>query len=280
MSSTAVIIESSSTTNDQLTLNDEKLGEFDSIYETHSSTSNVSRSSSFSVRNPSPLSSSFGSSNEYNSDLSMNKINSSSILSSNHRKETTLKLPYPVLSDHREPSSILVLLQNETQTTSKKILDVVKQIEQCEQRLTLNIYTDNEKKSFKYERVKLKQQLDRLKKHERRVNLQIDFITTKTEIKGLEDEKKQFNDNQESDESQQIKILLQKLKQKLDRMKIYMRTRNEQMKKISSGKQCLTTSNDNHKSSLSSSQRQRHVYSSAAKDLVIFHIVKSMKISK
>ncbi|CAF4683753.1 unnamed protein product, partial [Rotaria sp. Silwood2] len=39
------------------------------------------------------------------------------------------------------------------------------------------------------------QQLDALKKHERRVNLQIDFITTKTEIKGLEDEQKQIENN-------------------------------------------------------------------------------------
>lgn len=170
----------------------------------------------------------------------------SKITSNHHRKESTLKLPYPVLSDHRDPSSILILLQKETQRTSKKISDVIKQIEECESHLTLNNSTDNEKKTFKYERVKLKQQLDGLKKHERRVSLQIDFMTTKSEIKGLEDE---LN----SDQSQEIKILVGKLKQKLDKMKIYMRTRNEQMKKLIYGKQRLINSNSNRK--LSSQQQ-------------------------
>ena len=186
---------------------------------------------------------------------SINGSHSNSALSSNHRKDSTLKLPYPVLSDHRDPSSSTKFtLQKETQTTSKKISDVIKQIEECEQRLTLNIYTDNEKKTFKYERGKLKQQLDALKKHERRVNLQIDFITTKTEIKGLEDEQKQIENNQNSDECQQIKILSGKLKQKLDKMKIYMRTRNEQMKKVTNGKQRSNNSNEKQKSSSQKSQ--------------------------
>jgi len=241
MSSNIVIIENPLTTNGQISSTNSKLNDLYSTYETHSSSPNLSHSS--------PSSSSSSLSNKKNSDSLTNKINSDSSLSLNHRKETTLKLPYPVLSDHRDPSSVLVSLQKETQTTSKKISDVIKQIDECEQRLTLNIYTDNEKKTFKYERVKLKQQLDGLKKHERRVSLQIDFITTKTEIKGLEDE-------QNSDESQQIEILLKKLKQKLDQMKIYMRTRNEQMKKILHGKQpCLSNSNDHRK--LSSSQQQQ-----------------------
>jgi hypothetical protein len=239
-----------------------------STYKTNSSSPNLSRSSSSLSANSSSSSSSCLS-NKKPTNSSINKINSNSLLSSNHRKESiTLKVPYPVLSDHRDPSSILILLQKETQRTSKKISDVIKQIEECEQRLTLNIYTDNEKKTFKYERVKLKQQLDALKKHERRVSLQIDFITTKTEIKGLEDE-------ENSDESQQIKILLGKLKQKLDKMKIYMRTRNEQMKKISNSKQYLTTSNDNRKSS---SQKQQNFNSSSGKDFVRFSIIKTKSI--
>jgi hypothetical protein len=228
MSSNCVIIENPSNTNIQLS----SPTDLYSTYKTHSSSPNLSHSSS---------SSSLSNKNNPNSS-SINKINSNS----SHRKESTLKLPYPVLSDHRDPSSILILLQKETQRTSKKISDVIQQIEECEKRLTLNLSTDNEKKTFKYERVKLKQQLDGLKKHERRVSLQIDFITTKTEIKGLEDE---LN----SDDSEQIKILLGKLKQKLDKMKIYMRQRNEQMKKISNTKQRLNNSNDNRKSS---SQKQ------------------------
>ncbi|CAF1003042.1 unnamed protein product [Rotaria sordida] len=260
MTSNTIITENSPTTNGQILSTKNKLNEF------YSPSLNISRSSSFSSIHSSSSSSSCLS-NKPNSDSSINKINSNSTLSSNHRKESTLKLPYPVLSDHRDPSSILILLQKETQTTSKKISNVIKQIEDYEQRLTLNMYTDNEKKTFKYERAKLKQQLDALKKHERRVNLQIDFITTKTEIKGLEDEQKQIENNQHSDESQQIKILLGKLKQKLDKMKIYMKTRNEQMKKISNTKQHLTTSNNNRKSSLSSSQKQQHFCSSSTKDL-------------
>ncbi|CAF2359561.1 unnamed protein product [Rotaria sp. Silwood2] len=272
MTSNSVIIGNPPTTNGQILSTKNKLNELYSTYKSHSSSPNISRSSSFSSIHSSSSSSSCLS-NKPNADSSINKIHSNSTLSSNHRKESTLKLPYPVLSDHRDPSSILVLLQKETQATSKKISNVIKQIEDYEQRLTLNIYTDNEKKTFKYERAKLKQQLDALKKHERRVNLQIDFITTKTEIKGLEDEQKQFENNQNSDESQQIKILLGKLKQKLDKMKIYMKTRNEQMKKISNTKQHLTTSNNNGKSSLSSSQKQQqqqqqqHFYSSSTKDL-------------
>jgi hypothetical protein len=251
MSSNSVIIENPPTTNGQrLSPTNNKLNDLYSTYKTHSSSPNLSRSSS---------SSSSVLSNKNNGNSSINKLNSDSSFSSNHRKESTsLKVPYPVLSDHRDPSSILILLQKETQTTSKKISDVIKQISECEERLTLNLSTDNEKKILKNERVKFKQQLDGLKKHERRVNLQIDFITTKTEIKGLEDE-------ENSDESQQIKILLGKLKQKLDKMKIYMRTRNEQMKKISHGKQRGVNSNDLRKSS---SQKQQN--SSSGKDFVRF----------
>jgi hypothetical protein len=242
MSSNSVII---STTNGQLSSTNNNLNNF------YSSSPNLTHSSSSSSTNSSPSSSSSSNlSNKNPTNSSINKIHSNS---SNHRKDSTLKLPYPVLSDHRDPSSILILLQKETQTTSKKISDVIKQIEECERRLTLNHYTDNEKKTFKYERVKFKQQLDGLKKHERRVSLQIDFITTKSEIKGLADE-------QNSNESQQIKILLGKLKQKLDKMKIYMRTRNEQMKKMTNGKQ---RGNDKRKSS---SQIQQHIHS--AKDSV------------
>lgn len=156
--------------------------------------------------------------------------------STNHLKESNIKVPYPVLSDHRDPSSVLVLLQKETQGTSKRILDVIKQIEDCEKRLTTNFLLDKHKKSLKYQRVQRKQQLDALKKHERRVNLQIDYITTKTEIKGLEDEQLQMIEKKNSDEDKQIDILLKKLKQKLDQMKIYMRTRNDQMKKMTNEK--------------------------------------------
>ncbi|CAF1077164.1 unnamed protein product [Rotaria sordida] len=184
-------------------------------------------------------------------------------LSFNNRKESTIKLPYPVIYDHRDPSSVLILLQKETQTTSKKILDIIQQIENCEKYLTENIQLDKNKKSFKYERVKLKQQLDGLKKHERRINLQIDFITTKIEIKGLEDERKQFMNEKNFDENKQINILSGKLKQKLDKMKIYMRTRNEQMKKLIHGKQRSSTSNESRqKLSTSHKPQQHHLNSS------------------
>ncbi|CAF1948034.1 unnamed protein product [Rotaria magnacalcarata] len=174
--------------------------------------------------------------------------------SSTNRKEPTVKVPYPVVSDHRDPSSVLILLQKETQTTSKKLLDVVQQIENCEKHLTSNGLSDKHMKSLKYERVKLKQKLDALKKHERRVNLQIDFITTKVEIKGLEDERKQGM----NDENKQINILLGKLKQKLDKMKIYMRTRNEQMKKMAHSKQRSSTSNDSRQQLSNSQKAQQH----------------------
>ncbi|CAF2596187.1 unnamed protein product [Rotaria sp. Silwood2] len=179
-------------------------------------------------------------------------------LSINNRKESTIKLPYPVISDHRDPSSVLALLQKETQTTSKKILDVIQQIENCEKHLTSNNQLDKNKKSLKNERVKLKQQLDALKKHERRINLQIDFITTKVEIKALEDERKQLMNEKNFDENKQINVLLGKLKQKLDKMKIYMRTRNEQMKKIVHGKQRSSTSNDNRQKLSTSQKPQQH----------------------
>jgi len=188
---------------------------------------------------------------------------SSSPLSDSNRqaqnKDSTVKLPYPVLADHRDPSSVLILLQNETQTTSKKILDVTQQIELCEQRLTSDRLNENEKKTLKYQRVKSKQQLDALKKHERRVNLQIDFITTKTEIKGLEDEQKQSQTDSSAEENQQIKILLGKLKQKLDKMKIYMRTRNDQMKKLSQTKTKTSLNNDFRRGSSTSSTSNKEI---------------------
>jgi small-conductance mechanosensitive channel len=198
---------------------------------------------------------------------------------SNPRKDSTIKLPYPVLSDHRDPSSVLPLLQKETQTTSKKISDVIQQIESCEKRLTSNLVSEKIKLSLKSERIKRKQQLDALKKHERRVNLQIDYITTKTEIKALEDEQQQATN---SDENKQFEILLKKLKQKLDQMKIYMKTRNDQMKKLSHEKQQSSTCKiksrikyfhyfiffiaNHHRKQLSSSQKPQQQLSSA--DLV------------
>ncbi|CAF3964117.1 unnamed protein product [Rotaria magnacalcarata] len=263
------MIETSTTANGQILSAKNNLSELYSTYKNQPSSPTISRSPSLSSIHSSSSSSSSSSSclsNKANTNLALNKIDSSSSISSNQRKESISKLPYPVLSDHRDPSSVLVLLQKETHATSKKISNVIKQIEDYEQRLTLNIYAENEKKTFKYERAKLKQQLDALKKHERRVSLQIDFITTKTEIKGLEDEQKQNKNNQNSDEIQQFKILLGKLKQKLDKMKIYMRTRNEQMKKNCNSKEHVTNSNNNRKPSLSSSQKQ-HLYSSSAKDL-------------
>ena len=146
-------------------------------------------------------------------------------LSKTTRKDSSSsKLPYPVLSDHRDLSSILNSLQKETQTTSKKISEVIEHIDECERRLISPLVNDTQKKSSKSECVKFKQQLDALKKHERRVSLQIDFITTKNEIKSLDDER-------QSNGNEQIEILLRKLNQKLEKMKIYMRTRNEQMKK-------------------------------------------------
>jgi hypothetical protein len=158
--------------------------------------------------------------------------------STNPRRDSSIKLPYPVLADHRDPSSVLPLLQKETQTTSKKILDVIEQIESCEKRLSSDLVSEKNAKSLKSERIQRKQQLDALRKHERRVNLQIDYITTKTEIKGLEDDQQQqIIQTNNSDENKQFEILLKKLKQKLDQMKIYMKTRNEQMKKTSHGKQ-------------------------------------------
>ena len=166
---------------------------------------------------------------------SSNQMNNTSS-ESNRTKDATIKLPYPVLSDHRDPASVLILLQKETQATSKKIIDVNQQIETCEKRLLSTSSSEQEKKTLKYERVKCKQQLDALKKHERRVNLQIDFMTTKTEIKGLEDEQKQNENDDNQEQTQQIEILLRKLKQKLDKMKIYMRARNEQMRKTINGK--------------------------------------------
>ena len=96
-------------------------------------------------------------SNKIKSESLESSLLSNSLSSSNTRKDPTLKLPYPVLSDHRNPSSILVLLQKETQTTSKKISNVNKQIEECERRLTCNTQSKQEKNTFKSERVKFKQ---------------------------------------------------------------------------------------------------------------------------
>jgi len=218
MSSDTNIIENSSTINDTSLSPNNKLNDLYSNFETDSSSAKISRSSSI------------------DSSYSSNKNHFEAQTSFNHSKELTIKLPYPILSDHRNPSSILILLQKETQTTSKKILDVIQQIDDYEKRLTSNFLSDKNKQLFKYQRIKRKQQLDALKKHERRVNLQIDYLTTKTEIKCLEDKQLKIINKKISDEYKQIEILLKKLKQKLDQMKIYMRTRNEEMKKIANEK--------------------------------------------
>ena len=236
MSSDTAIIETSLSIDGSMSSANANLNDLYSNFDDALSPSNLSRSSS----DGSPKDVQHARTSITPLDTSPNKISRTQSESANPRKDAAgaVKLPYPVLADHRDPSSILIVLQRETQTTSKKITDVTKQIEECEQRLTSTRLSDSEKKSGKNERVKFKQQLDALKKHERRVNLQIDFMTTKTEIKGLEDEQKQTSANAtNSDECQQIKILLGKLKQKLDKMKIYMRTRNEQMKKLANGKQ-------------------------------------------
>lgn len=173
---------------------------------------------------------SFSRSSSIDSSGSSNK-NHFEAQTSTNAKDSTVKVPYPVLSDHRDPSSVLNLLQKETQATSKRILDVLKQIDDCEKRLNSQSLPEKHRTPLKCQRMKRKQQLDALRKHERRVNLQIDYITTKSEIKGLEDEQEQMAHDKDSDEYQQIEILAKKLKQKLEQMKIYMRTRNEQMKK-------------------------------------------------
>ena len=177
---------------------------------------------------------------ETHSSSRSSSIDSSQLEAQTSSKESTIKVPYPVLSDHRDPSSVLDLLQNETQTTSKKIFDVTKQIEDCEKRLNSHYLSEKSKQSLKYQRVQRKQQLDALKKHERRVNLQIDYITTKMEMKGLDDELLQMSEKKTTEEYQQIEILLKKLKQKSDQMKTYMRTRNEQMKKMNVEKKKTT----------------------------------------
>jgi hypothetical protein len=210
MSSDGTLIDNSPTTNDLSSSPNNNLNNLYSTFETNS----ISRSSSI------------------DSSCSSNKNHLEAQTSSTNSKDSSIKVPYPILSDHRDPSSVLILLQKETQSTSKKILDVSKQIEDCEKRLTSNSLSEKNKTSLKYQRIQRKQQLDALKKHERRVNLQIDYITTKTEIKGLEDEQQQMTNENNSDEYKQIEILSKKLRQKLDQMKIYMRTRNEQMKKM------------------------------------------------
>ena len=173
---------------------------------------------------------SFSRSSSIDSSGSSNK-NHIEAQTSTNAKDSSVKVPYPVLSDHRDPSSVLILLQKETQSTSKRVLDVLKQIEDCEKRLNSHSLPEKHRTGLKCQRMQRKQQLDALKKHERRVNLQIDYITTRTEIKGLEDEQQQTSNEKDSDEYKQIDILAKKLKQKLEQMKIYMRTRNEQMKK-------------------------------------------------
>jgi hypothetical protein len=226
-SDVTLLMDNSSTTNDLSLSPNNNLNDLYSTFETNS----LSRSSSV------------------DSSCSSNKNHLEAQTSSTNSKDSTIKVPYPVLSDHRDPSIVLILLQKETQTTSKKILDVLKQIEDCEKRLTSNSLSEKTKTSLKYQRIQRKQQLDALKKHERRVNLQIDYITNKTEIKGLEDEQQQqqqMTNDKNSDEYKQIEILAKKLRQKLDQMKVYMRTRNEQMKKI-------VTSKDNRKRPSSSS---------------------------
>jgi hypothetical protein len=204
MSSDLTLKNNSSTTNSLSSSPDNNLNDLYSTFETYS----LSRSSS---------------------------VDSSSLeaqTSSTTSKDSSIKVPYPVLSDHRDPSSVLTLLQKETQTTAKKIFDVSKQIEDCEKRLMSHSVSEKTRTSLKYQRMQRKQQLDALKKHERRVNLQIDYITTKSEIKSLEDEQQQMTNEKNSDEYKQIEILGKKLRQKLDQMKIYMRTRNDQMKKV------------------------------------------------
>ena len=199
---------------------------------------------SLSIRNPNEAYSfSRLSSTDCSSSYLLNEESSKSekLSSNSHKESSKIKLPYPVMLDHRDPSSVRSILQKETQTTSKKILDIIQQIENCETNLASNHLSDRNKKSLKYERVKLKQQLDGFKKHERRVNLQIDFITTKIEIRGLEDERRQTMNEQNSDENKRIDVVVGKLKQKLDKMKIYMKTRNEQTKDILVSKQRSST---------------------------------------
>ncbi|CAF0930156.1 unnamed protein product [Didymodactylos carnosus] len=195
-------------------------------------------------------------------------------LHQSQQQQHQIKLPYPVLADHRDSQSVLVVLQKETQTTNKKIHDVTQQIEDKEKRLMTS--NSNNKKLLKHERTKLKQQLDTLKKHERRVNLQIDYITTKMEIKGLEDEtnKKKSNDTTTDDvldstngtssadsgeeNQQQIKMLCSKLRQKLDKMKVYMKARNDQMKKTLTS---IKQSKSNSRNKLRTSDSNNHINS-------------------
>ena len=202
-----------------------------------------------------------------------NLYSTSSIDSSQSTKDSSVKLPYPVLADHRHPPTVLVLLQGETQTTSKKILDVNKQINEIEKRLSTNFLSDRHGQTLKFQRIQRKQQLDALKKHERRVNLQIDYITTKIEIQNLGDELTQMNDKKTSDEYKQIEILVRKLKQKLDQMKIYMRTRNEQMKK--EGQEKKSSSQDNRNLSLSTGNHQSNKHLKTHSKFPAVRLVKS-----
>lgn len=186
--------------------------------------------------------SSCSSSSESPSSLSINFSEAQTSASSTATKDSSVKVPYPVLSDHRDPKLILPLLQKETQTASKKILDVTQLVENLEKKLMSNHLSEKDRKSFKFECIRRKQQLDALKKHERRVNLQIDYITMKTEIRCLEEKLSLVESEVNSAEKKQIESLAKKLKQKLDQMKIYMRKRNEEMKKTLNEKQTASPS--------------------------------------
>ncbi|UJR22907.1 hypothetical protein I4U23_025935 [Adineta vaga] len=207
--------------------------------------------------------SSCSSPSDSSSSLLMDSSNAQASASSNHSKEATAKIPYPILSDHRDPTLILTLLQKETQTTSKKILEVTQLVETYEKKLSSNHVPDKDRKSLKFECIRRKQQLDALKKHERRVNLQIDYITMKTEIRCLEDKRLLINDDNNSTEKKQIETLERKLKQKLEQMKIYMRKRNEEMKKLLNEKQKSSSSSDgNRRQSTSDQKTQQQTTSS------------------
>ncbi|CAF0886848.1 unnamed protein product [Adineta ricciae] len=206
--------------------------------------------------------SSCSSSSESPSSLLINFSEAETSASSTATKDSSVKVPYPVLSDHRDPKLILPLLQKETQTASKKILDVTQLVENYEKKLMSNHLSEKDRKSFKFECIRRKQQLDALKKHERRVNLQIDYITMKTEIRCLEEKLSLVEGEVNSAEKKQIESLAKKLKQKLDQMKIYMRKRNEEMKKTLDERQTASPINDDHKQSTSDHKAQHRMNSS------------------
>ncbi|CAF1036603.1 unnamed protein product [Adineta ricciae] len=201
-------------------------------------------------------------SSESPSSLLINFSEAETSASSTAAKDSSVKVPYPVLSDHRDPKLILPLLQKETQTASKKILDVTQLVENYEKKLMSNHLSEKDRKSFKFECIRRKQQLDALKKHERRVNLQIDYITMKTEIRCLEEKLSLVEGEVNSAEKKQIESLAKKLKQKLDQMKIYMRKRNEEMKKTLNEKQTASPIDGGHKQSTSDHKAQHRMNSS------------------